>query len=427
MKFSRLILTAVLFGATTSATLVPMQAAAASQSLEEKKKARPVEVMSEKVGKKVAEAVELLTPNEEEGRNEADPKGAIKLLEELEPKKEFDKAYLAQLIGKLYAQEGDYKKAIEKITYAANLDVLSWDDQAGVYKLLAILNLQEENYQGSIDAYDKWYAFTEEHDPTVYSHKALAYYQLKKFDQTHKNADLAIKYAKEPKPDPYQLKMSAYVDQKNYKGAIEITTAAIKVFPSDKKWWIPLAQFYLMTENYAYSLSTFELAEEQGFLDKASHYKTLAQLYSMNGIFYKAATTMESKIKSGLIEKDAKNLSAMANYYHQASEYKKAAESYLAAAKVDNDANFYQKAGDLFSVAEQYKSSIAAFEKALELGSEKAGAIKIALTEVNYNMGNYKTAYKYANESLEYAQQKRAAKGWISYIKGAAERKNIAL
>ncbi len=427
MKFSRLILTAVLFGATASATLVPMQAAAASQSLEEKKKARPVEVMSEKVGKKVAEAVELLSPNEEEGRMEADAKGAIALLLELEPKKEFDKAYLAQLIGKLYAQEGEYDKAIERIKYAANLDVLSWDDQAGVLKLLAILNLQEEKYQASIDAYDKWFTFTEEHDATVYSHKALSYYQLKQYDQVVKNADLSIKYATEPKQDPYQLKMSAYVDTKNYKGAIEVTTAAIKVFPQDKKWWIPLAQFYLMTEDYKRSLSTFELAEIQGFLSKASHYKTYAQLYAMNGIPYKAAVIMQDKVDSGLIEKDAKNLSTIANYYHQAQDYKKAASTYLAAAKMENDPNLYQKAGDLFGIAEQYKNAIASFKQALENGSEKEASINMSLVEAYFYTGQYKDAYKYAQAAAKSSQQKRAAKGWITYIRDTAARKNVSL
>ncbi|WAJ69327.1 tetratricopeptide repeat protein [Catenovulum adriaticum] len=425
MKFSRLILTAVLFGATASATMLPMQAAAA-QSLEEKKKARPVEVMSERVGKKVAEAVEFLTPNEEEGR-EADPKAAIRLLEELEPKKEFDKAYLSQLIGKLYAQEGDYDKAISKIKYAADLDILSWDDQAGVYKLLAILNLQEEKYQATIDAYNQWFAFTEKHDPTVYSHKALAYYQLKEYDKTIENADLAIQYAKEPKADPYQLKMSAYVDQKNYKGAIEVTTDAIKVFPEDKKWWIPLAQFYLMTEDYERSLSTFELAEIQGFLTKPTHFTTLAQLYSMNGIPYKAAVTMEKHIESGLLEKNAKNMGSTANYFHQASEYDKAAKTYLAAAKLDNDAEFYRKSGDLFSVSEKYKSAIASYNKALEYDSPKKGSINVALIEAHFNLGNYKKAYEHAQEGLKSNQHKRVAKGWLSYIKDTAERKKISI
>ncbi|WP_016956804.1 tetratricopeptide repeat protein [Catenovulum agarivorans] len=422
MKLSRLILTAVLVGTSVTGTVMPTQVSA--KTLEEKKKERPVEVMSERVGKKVAEAIDLLTADEKTGR-EADPKGAIKLLEEIEPKKEFDKAFLAQLTGKLYAQEGDYKKAIEKIKFAADLDVLSWDDQAGVLKVLAVLSLQEEKYQDAIDYYGKWFTFTEEHDPSIYTHLSLSYYQLKNYKKTVEQADLAIKYAKEPKADPYQLKMSAYVDTKNYKEAIKVCVAAIKYFPEDKKWWVPLAQFYLMEEDYARALSTFELSDKQGFLNKAAHYTTLAQLYSMYGIPYKAATTMQQHMKSGLIEKDAKNLSVAANYFHQASEYKKAAEQYLAAAKLSKDPEHYRKVGDLLAIAEEYKSAVDAYEQALELGSVKEGSIKVALIEAHFYLGNYKKAYSYARESLQNKQYKRMAQGWIGYIKDTAERKNV--
>ncbi|MER2491423.1 tetratricopeptide repeat protein [Catenovulum sediminis] len=424
MKLSRLILSAVLVGSSLSAVVMPLDVAA--KTLEERKKERPVEVMSERVGKKVAEAIDMMTGGED-GENKAPLPDVIKMLEDIDVKKEFDKAFLSQLTGKLYAQEGEYKKAIEKIKYAADLDVLSWDDQAGVLKLLAVLSLQEEKYQNAIDYYNKWYGFTEKHDPQVYTHKALSYYQLKNYAKTVEQADLAIKYADEPKADAYQLKMSAYVDTKNYKKAVDVCIAALQYFPEDKKWWVPLAQFYLMEEDYARALSTFELSEMQGFLNKPAHYTTLAQLYSMYGIPYKAAKTMEKHIDSGLIEKNAKNLSVTANYYHQASDYKKAAQTYLAAAKLSEDPEHYRKSGDLLAIAEDYKGAIDAYEKAIDFGSEKLAQIKVSLIEAHFYLGNYKKAYQYAKESLQSKQHKRMAQGWIGYIKDTAQRKNVSI
>ncbi|WP_017444669.1 tetratricopeptide repeat protein [Gayadomonas joobiniege] len=422
MKLSRLILSAVLVGFTATATITPVVVNA--QTLAEKKKARPVEVMSENVGKKVGEAIGMLTGGED-GEEKASTAEVIRILEEIEPKKEFDKAFLAQLIGKLYAQEGDYDKAIDKIKYAVDLDVLSWDDQAGTLKILAVLSLQQEKYQAAIDNYNEWFKFTEKHDPQVYTHKALSYYQLKNYDKTVEQADMAIKYAEEPKADIYQIKMSAFVDQKKYDKAIEVCIAALEYFPKDKKWWLPLGQFYLIEEDYQRALSTFELADKQGFLEKESHFKILAQLYSIYGIPYKAAKTMEEHMKAGTITKDAKNLAVTANYYHQASEYKDAANTYLAAGKLSNDPEHYKKAGDLLSLSEQYKQAIASYEKAIDMGSEKTAAIKVALIEANFYSGNYKKAYQYAKESLESKQHKRMAQGWLGYIKDTANRKGV--
>ena len=73
------------------------------------------------------------------------------------------------------------------------------------------------------------------------------------------------------------------------------------------------------------SLATLDLAYKQGFLEKESEIKTLASLYSQNEVPYKAAILLEKHIDSGLVTRDDKNLSSLANAWHAAQHIDKAA------------------------------------------------------------------------------------------------------
>ncbi|KMT64706.1 tetratricopeptide repeat protein [Catenovulum maritimum] len=430
MKLSRLILTALLYGSVVTGVSLPNLAVAAEEkkkpakpktpeqiALEAKKKKRPVEVMSEKVGKQVGEAYTLALEDK--------LKEAIAAFKEIEPKKEFDNAYVNRLLGILYAQDGDYKLAYKHIKIAADLDVLGWDDQASSYQILATLSLSEEKYADTIMYYDKWYEFTLKHDENAYAAKAYSYYQLKQYDKVIEESDKVIKYAKKPKSDPYQMKMTAYLDTKQNDKAIEVANDALKVFPEDKKWWLILGQLYLSQENFEKALSSYVLSEKQGFFTKENEYILLGQLYSMQGTPYKGAVILEEQIKKGLVKKTAKNLGYIATYYRQAMNFEEAADTYMLSGAESNDPEDYRKAGESYNLAGDYKKAIKAYKKALELDSPKADLVKNALIDVSFYAEDYKSAYKYAKESLESKKYSKSAKGWIAYIKETAKRKGV--
>ena len=57
-----------------------------------------------------------------------------------------------------------------------------------------------------------------------------------------------------------------------------------------------LGTFYMMEDQYAKALQTMELAYKQGYLEKESEIKALAQLYATNEIPIKSAQLQETYI-----------------------------------------------------------------------------------------------------------------------------------
>lgn len=183
----------------------------------------------------------------------------------------------------------------------------------------------------------------------------------------------------------------------------------------------------MLVENYKSALRTFELAYTQGFLEKASEIKALAQLYGTLEIPYKSAVLQEKYVESGLLQKDEETLSRMANAWHRSKEYLKAADYYGQAAALSKDPEHFRKQGTLLLTAEKYSQAISALQKALDAGSDKKGAIHMAMMEANFYQSKFKEAYVHAQEAIKDKATARNAKAWEPYIKEKAKNRGIKI
>ncbi len=404
--------------------LIALTASLSSPTLaaddKKKKKKRKTQVMSPKVGKKVQKAFDAYA---EERLDDA-----IEMLEKIKPSKEFDKAFVNRLLGNMYAgKEGQMKKAIKLLTAAAAPDILNPNEQAATLKLLANLNLGSSNFKAALKGYQDWMAFTGKEDSDIYTRIAQCYYQLKQLDKIIAPADKAIKLMKKLTSAPYQMKITSYYERKKYPQAAQVTEELVKLFPEDKKWWIQLAQFYMLSEDYKKALYTFDLAYKQGHLGKDNQYTALTQLLSANGVPHKAAVLQEKFIKEGLVEKNEKSIATLANFHHQARNFKKAAKQYTVLAGMTKDPEYNKKSGDLLLLSEDYKGSIVAYKKAITGGSKDKDAITMSLVESYFYSADYKNAYKSAKAAAKVKKYRKIAPGWLSYIKDTAKRKNVKI
>jgi tetratricopeptide (TPR) repeat protein len=238
-------------------------------------------------------------------------------------------------------------------------------------------------------------------------------------------ADKAIALFEKPDKNPYILKMSSYVERKQYDKAKDVAEVILQIFPEEGRNWIQLGFYYMQLEDYGKALSTFEMAHNQGFLTKESQLKALAQLYGTNEVPHRAALIQEKYIGNGLIKRDRDTLSALANSWHQAREYSKAAKYYGEAAAIDKDANLYKKQGSLLLTAEDYKGAEKALKKALELGISNEGQTHIELMQAYFYQEDYKSAYQAMLKAKQDNASSRTARSWESYIKEKAKNRGI--
>ncbi|WP_409423353.1 tetratricopeptide repeat protein [Pseudoalteromonas sp. RW-H-Ap-1] len=417
-NFSKVTALAILMsvsGATLSASVL---AAPDYAKIEERKKAK-TKIMGERTGKKVIKAFDLY--------NEDDVDGAIALLKELDPSNDFDKATVNRYLGSMYAQKEQYKVAIKYMKAAIAPDVLNFADQAQGLKTLGDMYAGTEQYNAAKQAYSDWMDFTGEEDPTVYTRIAQASYELKQFNEVLEPANKAIKLAKEPNKAPYQLKLAAYFEQKQYQNMVKVAEEIVRVWPDDKKAWVSLGKYYLQTEDYSKGLATMEVAYKNGYFENEVEYKVLSNFYSLNEIPFKAAITLEKAVKGDKVKRTKQNVSAIASNYHRSKNLEKAAKYYEEAAKFDEDAELYRKAGSLLLQSEKFSAAVVRLNKALELGSDKKGTIYSDLAEAYYYQGKYKQAYAAITKAMDDPRTRKFAKGWSTYIKDKAARNGVKI
>jgi tetratricopeptide (TPR) repeat protein len=380
----------------------------------------PTNIPGQKVGKKVTKALDAY--------NNDLIDEALDILYDIDTSDTFDKAFTDRFIGNLLAtQNGQAKKSIEYLQRAVAPSKLNDSEQVGTIKLIADLSLQEEQYDSAIKFYQEWMNVTCKEDFDVYFRMANAYYQTERYAEIIMPINKAIALADKPNKTAYALKMTSYYNRKMYKETIEVQEETVKIFPDDKGQWTQLGFFYMLVEDHKKALSTFEMAYNQGFLTKAAEIKALSQLYSMNDIPIKAAQILEKYIKSGLVDKDERMLTSVASSYQQAKEFKEAADFYGQSALLGSDPDLYQKQGMVYYSLERYSDAIVALQKALDGGSDKVGAIHLAMMQANFDKGDFRSAYKHVQEAKKDRSTARNARSWEPYIKEKAKNRNIKL
>lgn len=373
-----------------------------------------------RAGKKIQQALEFYNTDMVDE--------ALAILYEASPKQSYDKAFTDNFIGKMLAgKDGEGMKSLQYLKGSVSTKILNDPEHANTVRLVADLSMQERQYKQAIEYYNKWMDFTCKEDPDVYTRIANAYYETKELAKMVAPADKAIALYKVPNKNPYVLKLQSFWERKMFKETVGVAEVLVKTFPEEKRWWTQLGFFYMSTEEYKKALSTFEIAYNKGYLTKKSEVKALAQLYATNDIPYKAAIVQEKHIKSGLIEKDDKSLSALANSWHQAKEYKKAASYYGQAAAMKPDPDYFRKQGILLLAIEDYKGALKALQSALDNGATAKGRIHMAMMEANFYNGNFKQAHTHVREAKKDKATVRNARSWEPYIKEKAKNRGIKI
>tara|TARA_R110002074_G_scaffold326526_3_gene496884 strand:- start:3163 stop:4422 length:1260 start_codon:yes stop_codon:yes gene_type:complete len=395
--------------------------ALAAEAEKSNKPERKTQLVGPTVGKKVAKAFEAYSAD--------DIPGALAILLEIDASKKYDKAYVSRFIAIMYAQMGDEEaKAIQYLKAAVEPDILNEGDQDQSLKLLADLQMQTKAFEEALVNYKAWMDFTGKSDGDTWTKIANANYMLKRLDKMIVPADNAIAaYGDKHNKNPYILKITSYYESKKYQDAVKTLETVLQIFPEDKTWWNQLGMFYLLVEDYKKALATLDMAYKQGFLEKESEIKTLASLYSQNDVPYKAAVLLEKHIDSGLVTRDDKNLSSLANAWHASQHIDKAAKYYGELAKMTNSAKHYSKQGMLLKQDEQFKAAIVALNKALDLGAKNKGRLQMSIAESHFYLEEYKQAYKAINLAMKDPKTKKSAKGWVDFIKDTARRKKVSI
>lgn len=396
------------------------------QEVRERRDRRRNPAPSERTGRAIMNAFEMY---EEENVD-----GAIEVLEGLSPRDTFDRAYVARFLGNLYAASDREQEAITTLNRAVESDALGFSDHAASLLLLGNLHLAEENFEQSLEYFQRWLQFTGNMDPDVFIRMANAYIQMESYPQVIPFARKALHYMREPNRNPYVLQIGAFFEMQQLDDAIAVLEEGVQVLPQERRWWAQLGMLYFQTEQSEKALATMQIAYDAGFLEQQNDFRAMAQMYTDRALPFYAAEVMRRHLESGDIERTARNYAIAAGAYHSAREFVRANEMYVAAAERaserDDRFDYHRRRGGSLLLANEYAEAARAFNAALENAPSEhpqLGNAYMSLAEAHFYNERYSDAIRAAERAAGFEAQRRNAESWAQYIRSTAERRGVEL
>ena len=298
--------------------------------------------------------------------------------------------------------------------------------EVGTLFTIAQLHFLQENWQKGIDTLNQWMAVTEIPNTNAYVLLANGYFQLKDYDRSLENIQIAIdreeSAGKLPKEQWYNLARFIHFDRDNYAEALEILEILIMYYPK-KQYWVQASHLYGEQKDEARQLAILEATYEQNLLDKSQDLVLLSQLYLNAEVPYPAAKTLEKGFKDEIVEDESKNYELAGVAWRQAQEVNKSLPMLEKAAAKSEKGELYARLGSVYLDVDKNKEAVTALNKGLKRGGVKrTDQARLALGMAYFNLGEFNSARKAFREAAKDKRAKAFAQQWLKYINSEEKR-----
>ena len=298
--------------------------------------------------------------------------------------------------------------------------------EVGTLFTIAQLHFLQENWQKGIDTLNQWMAVTEIPNTNAYVLLANGYFQLKDYDRSLENIQIAIdreeSAGKLPKEQWYNLARFIHFDRDNFAEALEILEILIMYYPK-KQYWVQASHLYGEQKDEARQLAILEATYEQNLLDKSQDLVLLSQLYLNAEVPYPAAKTLEKGFKNEIVEDESKNYELAGVAWRQAQEVNKSLPMLEKAAAKSEKGELYARLGSVYLDVDKNKEAVTALTKGLKRGGVKrADQARLALGMAYFNLGEFNSARKAFREAAKDKRAKAFAQQWLKYINSEEKR-----
>lgn len=298
--------------------------------------------------------------------------------------------------------------------------------EVGTLFTIAQLHFLQENWQKGIDTLNQWMAVTEIPNTNAYVLLANGYFQLKDYDRSLENIQIAIEReeaaGKLPKEQWYNLARFIHFDRDNFAEALEILEILIMYYPK-KQYWVQASHLYGEQKDEARQLAILEATYEQNLLDKSQDLVLLSQLYLNAEVPYPAAKTLEKGFKDEIVEDESKNYELAGVAWRQAQEVTKSLPMLEKAAAKSEKGELYARLGSVYLDVDKNREAVTAINKGLKRGGVKrADQARLALGMAYFNLGEFNSARKAFREAAKDKRAKAFAQQWLKYINSEEKR-----
>ena len=285
---------------------------------------------------------------------------------------------------------------------------------------VAQLYFLQENWRKGIDTLNTWMSVTDTPSTNAYVLLANGYYQLKDYDKSLSNIQIAIdreeSAGKVPKEQWYNLARFIHFDRDNFREALNVLELLIMYYPK-KQYWVQASHLYGEEKDEARQLALLEATYEQNLLDRSQDIVLISQLYLQAEVPYPAARAMEKGLADDIVEKESKNYELAGVAWRQAQEVTKSLPMLEAAASKSEKGELYARLGNVYLDLDKNKEAIEALKRGLDRGGVKRpDQSQLALGMAYFNLGDFNAARRAFREARKDKRARSYADQWLRYI-----------
>ena len=298
--------------------------------------------------------------------------------------------------------------------------------EVGTLYTVAQLYFLQEKWERGIDTLIQWMSLSETPSTNAYVLLANGYFQLKDYDRSLENIQIAIQReeaaGKLPKEQWYNLARFIHFDRSSYAEALDILEILIMYYPK-KQYWVQASHLYGEEKDDARQLAILEASYEQNLLDRSQDIVLLSQLYLNAEVPFPAARVLEKGFADEVVETESKNYELAGVAWRQAQEVAKSLPMLEAAASKSEKGELYARLGNVYLDVDKNKDAVDALLKGLDKGGVKRpDQARLALGMAYFNLGDFSAARRAFREARKDERAKSYADQWLKYISSEERR-----
>jgi len=373
-------------------------------------------MVSERVGKKLASAQELMSAEQYAQATEILASLASGRLSD------YERALVFQFRGYIASQSDDYTAAIKHFEVALENGALPPPTQLQLRFNLAQLYMSKENWLKAIANLKLWFAQAETPNAIAYYTFAVAYYQNGQKDEALAQGKRALALEEQPRESWLSLVLSLHLERSEYKAALPLLEDLVERFPK-KSYWMQLSALYAELGQDEKSLAVQQLVHSQGLLDKQSELIRLARLYLYHDLPYRAASVVQKSIADGIVKEDAESLELLGQSWMAAREFDRAVDPMARAAALAQDGDLWLRLGQIHMEREEWAKASEALARAIAKGDlDDPGNASLLLGIAAFNQQRFDSARSAFAEAAKHERSKQSAVRWLQHVEREAKR-----
>ena len=412
------------------ALLAPAGLAQAQEGEEEEQQTRRSEAMSERVHRRFSRAQEAL-----ELEDYATAEALLQEITELRGLTPYERAQTNNFYGFIHIEKEDYPSAIR--SFLAVIEIGGPGEiPEGLYnqtiRTLSQLYMQVENYPQAVVFARRWIESQVSPVPKDYMLLAMAYFQMEDWRNALENVQIAIERAQqtgmEVEENWWRYLLAAHWELEEFPQALEVSKTLLTNWPK-KQYWMQLQGLYSIVEDEANQFAAFWSCYDQGLLDRSNELVTMAQLFMLAEVPYKAAVVLQEGLDSGEIEETAVNYRYLAQAWQLAREDRKALDPLRKAAESEEDVEdkgeLYMRLAETYNALSDYDDCASTARQALRTGELKSeGRAYMLLGQCLFEQDEFDEAGDAFTRAARDSDTRRTATQWQNYLRREVKRRS---